>query len=176
MKQEKFSALLREIETGLSNDQAEQLGVFLTTLGDEGEVFSIIEKRLDDDPKCPHCGETKLYRHGMAHGLRRYKCTGCNKTFNALTGTPLARLRKKELWLDYWRCLHESQTVRKAAKRLNVSISTSFRWRHRFLKSKNKSKDQSLTNITEVDELFFPGKPEGGAAAQAQAAKAWRQG
>ena len=39
---------------------------------------------------CPHCAGTALYRHGQAHGLARYRCRTCGKTFNPLTGTPLA--------------------------------------------------------------------------------------
>jgi transposase-like protein len=31
--------------------------------------------------------------------LQRYKCRGCQRSFNALTGTPLARLRQKGKWL-----------------------------------------------------------------------------
>jgi transposase-like protein len=26
-------------------------------------------------------------RYGMEHGLQRYRCVGCGRTFNALTGT-----------------------------------------------------------------------------------------
>ena len=34
----------------------------------------------------------------LANRLQRYRCKGCRVTFNALTGTPLARLHKRELW------------------------------------------------------------------------------
>jgi transposase-like protein len=34
-----------------------------------------------------------------ADDLQRYKCRVCGVTFNALTGTPLARLRQREKWL-----------------------------------------------------------------------------
>jgi transposase-like protein len=30
-----------------------------------------------------------------AHGLQRYRCVDCARSFNALTGTPLARLRHR---------------------------------------------------------------------------------
>lgn len=44
---------------------------------------------------CPYCGSERVVRNGSASGLQRYKCRDCSRTFNALTGAPLARLRQK---------------------------------------------------------------------------------
>ncbi|MEO5690233.1 MAG: hypothetical protein ABIR54_22975 [Burkholderiaceae bacterium] len=44
---------------------------------------------------CPHCKSARLERNRMADGLQRFRCRACNKIFNALSGTPLARLRRK---------------------------------------------------------------------------------
>ena len=52
---------------------------------------------------------------GYASGLRRYRCTAGRKTFNALTGTSLARLRKKECWLRYGEALAAGMTLVRAA-------------------------------------------------------------
>ncbi|PHV30618.1 IS1595 family transposase, partial [Janthinobacterium sp. BJB312] len=52
---------------------------------------SVVQPRL----ACPACHSEHLHRHGHAHGLQRYRCVPCGRTFNALTGTPLARLRHK---------------------------------------------------------------------------------
>jgi hypothetical protein len=41
----------------------------------------------------------------MADVLQRYKCRACGKTFNALSGTPLARLRHKDKWLEQTQAL-----------------------------------------------------------------------
>jgi transposase-like protein len=60
-------------------------------------------------------------------------CRACERTFNALTGTPLAGLRLREKWLDYARALVDGVSLRKAAARTNIHLETSFRWRHRFL-------------------------------------------
>ncbi len=90
----------------------------------------------------------------MARGLWRYKCLACARTFNALTGTPLARLRKRDRWLKFAEALNGSETVRAAAVRTGIDKSTSFRWRHRFLKAQKDLKDQRLTGIVEVDECF----------------------
>jgi len=47
---------------------------------------------------CPHCASHSLQGWGHVSGLPRYRCKDCRRSFNALTGTPLARLRKKERW------------------------------------------------------------------------------
>jgi transposase-like protein len=50
---------------------------------------------------CPHCRCPRLHRDGHADGLQRYRCVGCARSFNVLTGTPLARLRHRPKWLAY---------------------------------------------------------------------------
>ena len=84
-------------------------------------------------PMCPHCQDLHVVRNGQARGLQRYKCRDCGKTFNALTSTPLARLRHRDRWLGQAQALLEGLSITKAAERLDVARSTAFRWRHRFL-------------------------------------------
>jgi transposase-like protein len=101
------------------------------------------------------CESISIGRWGMASGLQRYKCKEdeCGKTFNALTKTPLARLRKKHLWEGQVGCLNESMTVRQRAKRLGVNKTTAFRWRHRFLKTSATTQMTEVSGIVEVDPL-----------------------
>src|SRR5665213_1057354 len=49
---------------------------------------------------CPHCGRSGVHRWGSASGKPRYRCTSCRKTFNPVTGTPLAGLHRPERWND----------------------------------------------------------------------------
>jgi len=91
----------------------------------------------------------------MNAGLQRYKCKTCNKTFNALTNTPLARLRHKEQWSKFAKDLIDGVSVKKAADNCDVAVSTSFRWRHRFLKIPSELKAKHLEGIVEADETFF---------------------
>src|ERR671932_758084 len=86
-------------------------------------------------PRCPHCGAERLQRWGSASGLRRYRCQVCRRTFNALTGTSLARLRKKACWLRYGEALAAGMSLTKAAAHCGGPLTTSFRWRHRFLRA-----------------------------------------
>ena len=115
-------------------------------------VAAVIEADLGGHRGCPHCGHDKVVCCGKADGLQRFRCKGCGKSFNALTGTPLARLRKKECWLDFGQSLSEGETVVASSERCGVAVSTAFRWRHRFLTSQEAS--PTLTGIVEADEAF----------------------
>ncbi len=44
---------------------------------------------------CPRCCSVRLHRDARTGGLQRYRCLACRRSFNALTGTPLARLRHR---------------------------------------------------------------------------------
>ena len=140
---------------GMTAGQAEKMARAIEGRGDLDEVHALIESSFERDKKCPHCGKTHLQRWSKSSGLQRWKCMDCGKTFNALTGTPLARMRKREQWLNFARTLLQSLSVREAAKRCSVSKSTSFAWRHRFLEFMNKRQEQILTGVGEVDEAFF---------------------
>ena len=117
------------------------------------EVTAAIEDRLTAERCCPHCGAGGAVKRGRANGLRRYRCKSCGKTFNALTGTPLARLRHKDRWLDFAYSLSDSETIRGCAKQCGVAVTTAFRWRHRFLRAA-KTGTAPLRGIVEADESF----------------------
>ena len=104
---------------------------------------------------CPSCACKQYYRHGQANGLQRYRCRACGRTYNDLSGTPLARLRWREKWLDYLGCVLESTSVRAAANRVGVHRNTAFRWRHRFLERPRHDHPERLLGIAEADEMFF---------------------
>jgi transposase-like protein len=82
---------------------------------------------------CSYCPSDRLVRWGAAHGLPRYRCLACRRTFNILTNTPLARLRNRERWLTYVGTMFEGKSIRRSAAVCAVSAATSSRWRHRFM-------------------------------------------
>ncbi len=108
-----------------------------------------------EDIVCPNCKSSDFQRWGKRSDLQRYRCKSCKKTFNSLTGTPLARLKRKGHWLDYSECLSDSLTIRAAATKCGISIDTSFRWRHRFLMNAKKIKASTLCGIVEANEIDF---------------------
>jgi transposase-like protein len=104
---------------------------------------------------CPHCGHDKLGKWGQASGLCRWRCKECGRTFNALTRTPLARLRKKEKWLDNAQAMIEGKSIRETARQCGVHRNTSFRWRHRFLAWQQQAQCMDLSGIAESDATYF---------------------
>src|SRR6266853_3174030 len=62
---------------------------------------------------CPHCGGDRVHRWGNDSGKPRYRCTHCRKTFNPLTGTPLAGLHHPERWNDQAQALISGESLAK---------------------------------------------------------------
>ncbi len=119
------------------------------------QVVALITEVRAPGRCCPRCGNERCYRHGFANDLQRYRCCACGRTFNDLTGTPLARLRLKCKWLAYSQVLLDSLPVRKAADRVRVHRNTAFRWRHRFLHWVKFDRPAALNGIVEADETFL---------------------
>ena len=111
--------------------------------------------RLRAERRCPACASPHWQRHGQANGLQRYRCRDCRRTFNDLSGTPLARLRLRGKWIDYLGALLDSLSVRSSAERTGVHRNTAFRWRHRFLAQLKHERSQRLHGILEADEMFL---------------------
>ena len=152
MKHRKFQQRLDELVAELTHAQAKKLIAALQERGDGDEVQRLLNQHLEDAAECPHCGSKRVEGWGRErNGLKRSRCLDCQRTFNPLTGTPLAKLRKKERWLSYAGALNAALPVRKAAKACKINKNTAFKWRHRFLMALNYSKDQSLAGIAEVD-------------------------
>jgi transposase-like protein len=137
----------------LSASDLARLREWIASIAHPAECIALIEQAAHGRP-CPHCGHPKSHRCGQASGLQRFRCLRCGRTYNALTGTPLARLRKKECWLPYLQCVLESRTVRDAARVVGVYRTTSFRWRHRFVPGAMRDRPMMLTAIVEADETF----------------------
>ncbi len=118
-------------------------------------VLALIEQCRSGGRRCPHCRCERWHRHGRANDLQRYRCRACRRTFNDLTGTPLARLRLRGKWLDYLDALRGSRPVRAAAAEVEVHRNTAFRWRHRFLDRVKEDRPTRLHGIAEADEMFI---------------------
>jgi transposase-like protein len=104
---------------------------------------------------CPHCAGREIVGWGRSHGLLRFRCKSCGRTFNALTKTPMAHLRKKDRWLDHARAMIDGKSLAKTAALCGVHPTTAFRWRHRFLRAPASDKPRSLRGIVEADETFI---------------------
>jgi len=148
MKASQFTRWIAQLSS-LSPEQREQLKACLSAPG------SLPQDMIATPSSCPHCQSSELQPWGSNGGLPRYRCKFCGKTSNPLTGTPMARLRKRHLWQSYAEALTQSLTVRRAAKHCGVSKNTAFLWRHRFLSQIADHQAQRESGIVEADETFF---------------------
>ena len=154
MKAQAFERWLGQLAQ-LSRQQRGRLLAILSPAVELDRVCAVIDGAMEAPPCCVHCRAPGLYRHGRDRGLQRYRCRSCGKTFTALSGTPLARLRHRARWLDYLGKMLDSTSVRRAADAVGVHRNTSFRWRHRFLHLSKHDRPHSLNGIAEADELFL---------------------
>jgi transposase-like protein len=115
MKTTIFERLLQQVSL-LSPRQRERVIEALSQGSAQSEAVGCIERSFESAPRCPHCKHDRIYRHGHANGLQRYRCRECGKTFNATSGTALARLRHKSKWLCLVEQMLASSTVRQATR------------------------------------------------------------
>jgi len=154
MKAPTFARLFARL-TLLNRHQRNEVLAALHPAAGLERIVALIDEIRSRTRRCPECACEQCHRHGHANDLQRFRCCRCGRTFNDLTGTPLARLRLKGKWLDYLGALLDSQTVRAAAKRVGVHRNTAFRWRHRFLERVKDDRPAQLTGIVEADEMFM---------------------
>ncbi len=153
MKQQVFN-IYRSQLYNLNTLQYRELKEEIEEIDSVKFVSRILETPYNE-VKCAHCRSKRFIRWGKRNDLQRYKCKLCNKTFNSLTGTPLAQLHKKGRWLGYAQCLKEGTTVRASAAECCVDKTTSFRWRHRFLLLSKSIKPEILQGVVEGEETYF---------------------
>ena len=154
MKPQDFRAFVEQLGD-LSEVQRSALAAALASKNSANDAIAMIEARFAAAPACGHCRSENFGTWGHASDLRRYKCRDCKRTFNALTGTPLAQLHRRDAWLNYARALVARISLRKAAVAANIGLETSFRWRHRFLAAAKTKRPSVVTGIVEADETFI---------------------
>jgi len=153
MRKQKFSEFLAQLKD-LTKAQRAALHELLGKTRHEKSPASIVDEKFSGTPVCPKCQSGSIHKWGIVSGIQRYRCKDCGRSFNALTGTSMARLRKKELWLEYSKALADSLSLSQASQRCGIDRTTAFRWRHRFLQAPSQSK-ACCSGITEVDETYF---------------------
>src|SRR5450432_3459756 len=134
---EAVACLDQPIEAAASIGAAPTRASGPTLLDAEAAAETSVLSRIGSDRiarfGCPHCGRDGARAWGHANGKPRYRCIGCRRTFNPVTGTPLAGLHYPDRWKDQAQALINRETIAKAAKRCDIDYTTAFRWRHRFL-------------------------------------------
>jgi transposase-like protein len=106
---------------------------------------------------CPRCASRDVVKHGKdENGRQRFMCRGCRRTYNILTGTPMARARMPEKWSQYLGHMTDHLSIRKIVMAgIGVNHVTVWRWRHRFLVAAATDNAAMLSGVIEADETFL---------------------
>ncbi|HMG14672.1 MAG TPA: IS1595 family transposase [Saprospiraceae bacterium] len=119
------------------------------------------EDRWGGNIVCPHCENDKVYR---LEKYKRFKCSGCKKQFNAMTGTIFQgkRISLQKWFVGYsiFLTLPAISSYR-LAKELGVTKHTAWFMLQRLrycLEQTEKDNDDKLSGTIQVDETFVGGK------------------
>ncbi len=83
--------------------------------------------------KCPRCQSTRFVRNGHSGNSQRYLCKECRCTFGPASQKPTTKLQEK--FARFISLCPASSTLRQLAGMVGVSLTTAFRWRHKYLDS-----------------------------------------
>jgi len=160
MESSRFEILKADVATGVSAaqllvvDEIVHLSMSrqMTEIALARRTRELVTKRA-----CPHCDSNNVVRHGNDKNRRqRFKCRACGRTYNVMTGTPMARARKPEKWNAYQGLMTNHMSIRQIiATGIAINHVTAWRWRHRFLEAAARKNATVLCGVIEADETFF---------------------
>jgi transposase-like protein len=123
-----------------------------------------ISQKATESRHCPHCNSSNTVKNGKENSVQRFHCKSCNSNYRVSTGTFNARMRKGkgELLKLYMKSFIAGDSIRKSALICDISIPTSFKWRHRILASLQTQQSKVvLEGIVESDDVFLPYSQKG---------------
>lgn len=117
----------------------------------------IKESRFASGKVCPHCKGNDVSRNGKYNCKQRYICKSCNKTFTDFTFSPCYHSKKDfSKWLEYIKCMVAGYSIRKCAEIVEITVPTSFAWRHKILDALRLYIGTGhVSGLVEADETFF---------------------
>lgn len=129
---------------------------------DSPSLMDLIKiSEYSEDIKCAHCSSFHIIKYGKYKNTQRYKCKCCEKTFSSLSKTLLSKTHYPEKWVDFLSCFQKSLSIRKCSELLDISVPTVFNWRHKVLNLISCTKNNALSGIVEIGELYFPESQKG---------------
>lgn len=111
---------------------------------------------------CPYCGSGSIKKNGKRRdGMQTYRCRGCGRKFNPLTGTVFdSRKIPISEWIEYLVHLFQYQSVSVSSLDNRNSLSTGRYWMRKvFSVIKDCQKGIVLGSPFWIDETFLSRKP-----------------
>ena len=145
---------------GLRKTDLEKLAQQLTSMlsaspEPDTSVYSL--NTIDTKPACKKCGSLSVNKYGKnANGHQKYRCSDCGSVFTSMSSTLFSGSQKDATqWTDFILCTLEGRSLRYCAEKCNISLPTSFAWRHKLLNVLTSQQfSDCLTGLVEVDEMF----------------------
>jgi transposase-like protein len=125
------------------------------------ELSKQTELQRPKSPSCPHCKGDHTIKRGRHNNVQKFTCKGCGKHFTSSHGSALYRIQLRDKWQPYLKLMEQGASIRKAAKELEISIQTSFDWRHKILSALQASLPQQVSGVVECDEMQFAESAKG---------------
>ena len=122
-----------------------------------GTNAKIIKEYSTDKLLCSHCNSYLSKNGHTKNRVQKYICPNCKTTFSETTGTiTYCSKLPFEIWKNVIDNLIDGLSIRRIAKKNNISVQTSFSLRHKILNALKKFVN-SVTFSGEVqgDEKFF---------------------
>jgi transposase-like protein len=115
-------------------------------------------------PACPDCSSTNFRRNGHQQGQQIYLCKDCGRQYRPTSVSFIGWLKKPELLPVYIRHMLSGHSLRKCAKLTEISLQTSFDWRHKILTALGKfNMEANFSGIVESDDFYLPYSEKGNA-------------
>ena len=152
-KEKVYNSTIKIVNNSNSNETKQE------NIQNSNNQINIINKDQEKPIKCPHCHSEDFIKYGTYNKNQRYKCKSrkCERTFSEATQNPFKHSKKfKENCHKYEALYEEGLTIRECAKALNITIVTSFFWRHRFLYNlKRVNYVEKLCNYAELTRVVI---------------------
>ena len=157
---------IEEIKSAIMGLSAHQRNELISSISSENKTGKGLSEVLKEQEEkttitCPTCHSEDIIAKGYRDTVRKYQCKSCGRNFSSTTNTAVYRIHKKDKWEAYLQCMEDGLSIRKAAKRVGISIQTSFDWRHKVLERLGNLHADKLEGIAEADEMFFPYSEKG---------------
>jgi len=105
---------------------------------------------------CPECNSSHVIKNGLQSGVQNYRCKNCGRQFRVTTGTFMYGVHEKGKMLEYIKCMSAGMSLRECARIVNISLTTSFFWRHRILCALQSFEDNvNFFGVVELEELLM---------------------
>ena len=111
--------------------------------------------RWRDGRQCPRCRSESVIKYGSYRAFQRYRCKGCDRTFNDKTRTIFAhaKIALTEWLFAIYGFLRFNTSIRQLQVELDVSYRTLRRRIERFARALD-SPSLSLCGPVEIDEVY----------------------